>query len=159
MCQQAIDTAIRLDEQKLALQVLALRPSTAGLNVAVKAQERADLKPFATETTLAIAQKIGGNGIDVKQLIESAGLRQVNLEIVKAQYGSGSTQKDVTKVIQTRAGDVALITLEAPGYNQGLGGDPAPGVVKQLTIEYRMNGKPGKAVFAENALILLPMPK
>jgi hypothetical protein len=34
----------------------------------------------------------------------------------------------------------------------------APGVVKQLRIEYRINGKSGEATFAENALILLPIP-
>jgi hypothetical protein len=39
------------------------------------------------------------------------------------------------------------------------GGDPLPGSVKRLKIQYRIKGKVGEASFAENALILLPMPK
>ncbi len=37
-------------------------------------------------------------------------------------------------------------------------GDPLPGVVKQLKIQYRINDKPGEASFAENATIMLPTP-
>ena len=159
MCQNAIDSAIRLDEQQLAIQVLTLRPSAAGLSVAVRAQELPTLKQDATNAVLTIAQKLSEQGVDVKQMISSAGLSQVNLEIVKAEYGSGSTQKDVTKTLQKQADDVPLITLESASYNTSFGGDPTPGVVKRLTIEYRINGKVGKASFAENALILLPLPK
>lgn len=158
MCQNAIDSAVRLDEQQLAIQVLTLRPSAAGLSVAVKAQELPTLKQDATNAVLTMAQKLSEQGVDVKQMISSAGLRQVNLEIVKAEYGSGSTQKDVTKTLQKQADDVPLITLESPSYNTSFGGDPTPGVVKQLTIEYRINGKVSEASFAENALILLPLP-
>jgi hypothetical protein len=28
-----------------------------------------------------------------------------------------------------------------------------------LKVQYRINGKPGEASFAENAVIMLPMPK
>jgi hypothetical protein len=62
-------------------------------------------------------------------------------------------------VIQTHASDVPLITLPSPRYNESFGGDPSPGYVKQLKIQYRINGKPGEASFAENALIFLPLPK
>ena len=159
MCRNAIDNALRSDEQKLALEVLKLRPSTAGLNVALRAQQLPGLKRDATAATLAIAQKLGEQGIDVTQLISSAGLPQVNLEIIKAEYGSGSTFKDVTKVLQKQTDDLALIMLESPNYNTAFSGDPTPGVVKQLKIQYRINGKAGQASFPENALILLPMPK
>lgn len=159
MCRSAIEYALRPDEQKLALQVLKLRPSTAGLNVAVRAQQLPGLKQDATAATLAIAQKLGEKGIDVKPLISSGGLPQVDLEIIKAEYGSGSTFKDVTKVLQMQAEELALITLDSPSYNTSFGGDPTPGVVKQLRIEYRVNGKAGQASFPENSLILLPMPK
>ena len=43
--------------------------------------------------------------------------------------------------------------------NSSFGGDPAPNAVKQLKIQYKINGKAGEATFAENALIVLPMPK
>ncbi len=38
MCRQAIDTASRADEKKLALEVLTLRPSVAGLKLALAAR-------------------------------------------------------------------------------------------------------------------------
>ena len=39
------------------------------------------------------------------------------------------------------------------------GGDAAPGSPKQLKIQYRLNGKAGEATFAENDVIVLPVPK
>ncbi len=159
MCHSAIDAAIRPDEQKLALQVLTLRPSAAGLQVAMQAQRLPNLTSDATKATLAIANELIGQGIEVKDLVTSAGFSQVNLEIIKAEYGSGSTQQDVTKELQKQAADIPLITLSSTSYNDSFGGDPTPGVPKQLRIQYRINGKPGEASFAENALILLPMPK
>lgn len=159
MCQDAIDNAIRPEEQKLALEVLVLRPSTAGLAVAVGSQQLPALKTDATKATLAIAQKLGEQGVDVKQLMSSGGLNQVDLEIIKAQYGAGATQKDVTKELQKHVDGLPLIALSSGSYNAAFGGDPTPGVVKQLKIEYRMNGKTGEVSFPENAMILLPMPE
>ncbi len=159
MCQNAIETAIRPDEQKLALEVLTLRPSAAGLSVAMKSQQVSGLKQDATNAVLTIAQKLGGQGVDVKDLISSAGLAEVDLEIIEAQYGAEETNKDVTKDLRKLAGGIPLITLQSTSYNESFGGDPTPGIAKQLKIKYRMNGKEGEASFAENALILLPMPK
>jgi len=53
---------------------------------------------------------------------------------------------------------VPLIALNAGDYNSSFGGDPAPGVVKRLKIQYRINNKSSEATFAENAMILLPLP-
>ena len=113
----------------------------------------------ATQVALAIAQKVGRRGVDVSQLLSDAGLAKVELEIVKAEYGIGSTQKDVTATIREHSGGLPLITLASPSYNASFGGDPSPGIAKRLTIRYRINGKEGEASFAENALIALPMPK
>ena len=159
MCQNAIDAAIRIDEQKLALEVLTLSPSAAGLAVAAKSQQVSGLKPDATNAVLAIAQKLSGPGVNVKELISSAGLAQVDLEIIEAHYGAGEQHQDVTKDLRKLAGDIPLITLPSSSYNESFGGDPTPGIAKQLKIKYRINGKAGEAVFAENALILLPMPQ
>jgi hypothetical protein len=52
-----------------------------------------------------------------------------------------------------------LITLPSPTYSASFGGDPAPGTAKQLKVQYRINGKAGEASFAENSVIVLPMPK
>jgi hypothetical protein len=49
--------------------------------------------------------------------------------------------------------------LSGRGYNATFGGDPVPGKVKKLTIQYVMDGKQGTASFDENAPILLPQPE
>ncbi|MDP6719426.1 MAG: PBS lyase, partial [Pirellulaceae bacterium] len=159
MCQKALDAARQPAEQKLVLEVLKLHPSTAALKLAINTMQVPKLKDEATQATLVIAQKIGGKGVDVSQLLSGAGLAKVKLEIIKAEYGNGSTQKDVTAVVRKQAGSLPLIALASKSYNTSFGGDPAPGVVKRLRIQYRINGKTGEASFAENALIILPMPK
>ena len=92
-------------------------------------------------------------------MLAAAGLDKVKLEIIKAEYGSGATQKDVTEVVKKQVGDLPLITLVSASYNASFGGDPLPGSTKQLKIKYRINGKAGESTFAEDALIVLPMPK
>jgi len=159
MCQNAFDATSRISEHKLALDVLKIHPSAEGLKLAINAMKVPDLKAHATTTVMAIAKKVGGKGVDVHKLLSDVGMDKVKLEIVKAQYGAGSKQKDVTKVLQERNGGLPLITLKSAAYNSSFGGDPAPGVPKQLEVEYRINGKSGVASFAENSLILLPIPE
>ncbi|HIE95699.1 MAG TPA: PBS lyase [Fuerstia sp.] len=159
MCRNAINATRRPTERKLALDVLTLHPSVDGLKLAVNAMKVPTLKDDATAAALVIAQKVGGKGVDVSALMAAAGLDEVKLEIVKAQYGAGSTQKDVTAVLRKQARNTPVITLVSGSYNTSFGGDPSPGVVKQLSVEYRINGKDGKVSFPENALIILPMPK
>ena len=108
---------------------------------------------------MAIAQKLRGKGVDATQSLSEAGLAKVNLEILGAEYGAGARQKDVTAAVRQHAGDLPLITLPSASYNSSFGGDPLPGVPKRLRIRYRINGEAGEASFAENALIMLPMPK
>ena len=106
---------------------------------------------------LAIAQKL--KGPEVAEILSKGGLGKVKLEIVKAEYGAGATQRDVTETLKKQAADLQLLSLPQPTYNESFGGDPAPNVVKSLKIQYRINGKDAQASFAENALIILPMPK
>ena len=159
MCQNAFDVTRRTAERKLVLDVLKLHPSPAGLQLAVKAMESPELKADATAAALVIAQKVGGSGANAQKLLAGVGLDKVKLEIIQAQYGAGTKQKDVTELLRKHASDLPLIMLRTQSYNTSFDGDPAPGIVKQLTIRYRMNGRPGEASFPENALIILPMPK
>lgn len=160
MCQKALETAKRSNEKKLVLDVLKLHPSTDGLKLVVGLLESPELKTEATQTVLVIAQKVKGKKKDeVNSLLSQAGLERVKLEIVKAEYGAGANQKDVTAILQKHAGDLPLVSLPSSSYNASFGGDPVPGQVKQLKVQYRINGKPGEATFAENALIAFPMPK
>lgn len=159
MCQKALDLARQDAEQKLVLDVARIHPSPETLAIAIKLMKVPSLKDDATQTTLVIAQKLGAKGINVGEQLSNAGFEKVKVEIVKAEYGSGATQKDVTAVLQKQAGDLPLITLMSPSYNANFGGDPTPGSTKQLKIQYKINGKAGEASFAEDALIILPMPK
>jgi HEAT repeat protein len=159
MCQSALDACRQPAEKKLVLEVLKRYPNQQTLALATKLMQVPELKADATQTALAIAQKVGNKVEGVQKLLTDAGLGKVKVEIIKAEYGAGATQKDVTSVLQKQLADVQLIGLPADDYNTAFGGDPVPGTPKQLKIQYRVDGKPGEATFAENALIILPMPK
>ena len=59
--------------------------------------------------------------------------------------------RDVTETVRQQVSGLRLIVLKSSSYNSAFGGDPAPSVVKQLKIEYTIDGKPGEGTFAENA--------
>ncbi|MBS0203601.1 MAG: HEAT repeat domain-containing protein [Planctomycetes bacterium] len=158
MCQNALDIS-KLAEQKLVLDVLKIHPSLESLKLAVKVTQGVpELKDEGTQSVVAIAQKLGTKGPEVAELLSQSGIGRVKLEIIKAEYGSGTIQKDVTAVLQKQASEFQLVTLPKANYNDSFG-DPAPNEVKQLKVQYRMDDKEGSATFAENALIILPMPK
>ncbi len=159
MCRRALEAARRPDEQKLVLAVLERYPNVETLKVAVKATDSPAVKDDARRVALAIFQKAGGSSAEARELLAKLGIDSVKLEITKAEYGAGSKQKDVTDVLRKLAGELPMIMLPSASYNDCLGGDPAPGDKKELRVEYRINGKPGQASFAENALIVLPLPK
>lgn len=159
MCQKAFELSKELPEQKLVLDVCRIQPSVETLKFAIKLMQVPGLKEDATQTTLLIAQKLGAKGVNVREQLSKVGFEKVKVEILKAEYGAGATQKDVTEIVKKQAGDLPLITLTDANYNASFGGDPAPNAVKQLRIKYSINGKLGEATFAENALIVLPMPK
>ena len=158
MCQRALEAAGRADEQKLILAVLERYPTIDNLKIAIKATEVPGLKEDAGRTALVVAQKMKGDPAEAKELLAKIGLEPLKVEIVKAEYGAGATQRDVTAALQKQARGLTVITLTAP-YNDVFGGDPIPGTAKQLKVQYRINGKAGEATFAENAVIELPNPK
>ena len=159
MCRAALDAATRNEEKALVLEVMERYPSIDMLKLAIDAGKTPAMKNDAARVAMAIAQKLGGQSIDVQTLLNQIGQSPVKLEIVKARYGANDKFKDVTDVIRKAAGGLPLIVLPSPQYNTAFGGDPIGGVVKTLIIEYRMDGKPGEATFAENATIMLPVPK
>ena len=158
MCRMALDTATRDAEKKLVLEVLERYPSIDMLALAVEMAKTESLKDEATGVALAIAPKIGGRAQDVRSLLTRLGQKPVQIEIIKAEYGAGSHRRDVTDLLRKHVGGLPLIALPSSSYNTSFGGDPAPGVVKQLTVQYRIDGKAGEAFFAENAPILLAVP-
>jgi HEAT repeat protein len=159
MCQNALDASGRAAEQQLVLTVLERHPSPDALAVAIRARQVPALKEDATRAVLAIIQKLGDKAGDVRELLAKLGLDPMKVEIIKAEYGAGTQQKDVTEVLQRQVRDVPLITLPSPSYSASFGGDPVPGTVKQLKVQYRINGKAGEASFPEDGIVMLPMPK
>lgn len=158
MCSKAFAAADRPEERKLALEVLTLYPSVEGMKVAMALAAESDMKEEARNAALTIASKLIGKNAGSPEVLNLLSLGPVKLEIVKAQYGAGNKQKDVTQVLKKSAKNRPLIVLPSDHYNKAFGGDPVPGTVKELTIQYKMDGKSGTATFAEDAPILLPQP-
>ena len=159
MCQKALAAAKQVASKKKVLDVLRKYPNLENLKLAAKATEDPEIKEEATQITMAIVQKLGSKAAEAREIIAKLGLDKVKLEIIRAEYGAGATQKDVTEVLQKQATDVPLINLPESSYNASFGGDPAPNTPKQLKIKYKLNDKEGEATFAEDAIILLPTPK
>lgn len=78
------------------------------------------------------------------------------IAVQRAYYGpsSGAGGADVTARV---AGMVASGQYAIPATNS-IFGDPTPDVVKQLTVEYTLNGKPMKQTVAENDTLELAQP-
>ena len=158
MCRTSMAIAKRDAEKKLVLEVLERYPSLEGLQLASEAAKTASLKADASKTVLVVAQKISGNSPQIQQILTKLGQEQVKVKILKAEYGAGEKVKDVTDLVRKSVYGLPLLILKGSNYNEAFGGDPAPGVPKELKIAYRLNGKEGKATFAENTTILLPNP-
>jgi HEAT repeat protein len=165
MAQNALDVSTRTNDLKDALVILERYPSMDTLPVAIKAIQLNAIKEDATLTAMFVAQKIAQKDATQKdpaqKLLIQAGIQPIKVEIVKAEYGAADKQRDVTAILQKQAGDYPVVVLISPtnSYNKEFGGDPAPNSEKKLKVQYKINGKTGEATFAENATILLPMPK
>ncbi len=158
MCRSALKVTERDEERQLVLDVIERFPSIDTFRLAVELSKIPSLKDRAAAVSMVVAQKIGGSA-DVAKLLAQLGHEPVKIEIVKAEYGAGSNWKDVTQTLRSHVRNLPLIVLSSSTFNSAFGGDPAPGIVKQLKVQYRMEGKAGEAAFAENATIMLPMPK
>ncbi|GAB6166080.1 hypothetical protein JCM19992_20800 [Thermostilla marina] len=157
MCRAALAAATRKDEVLLVFDAAQRYPSLDMLRLVVHVAKNADVRKEATAAAMQIAQQLPA-AAEVTELLQEVGYEPVKLEILEARYGAEGKEKDVTAVVQKAAKDMPLIVLPSASYNQAFGGDPVPGVVKELRIRYRMNGREGEATFRENATILLPIP-
>jgi hypothetical protein len=159
MCRAALQAAQRTAEKKLILEVIGRYPNVAMLALALEAARTPELKNEALAVAMIIADKAGRRSPELEKILKETGQGTVKIEIVKAEYGAGASVKDVTTILRKHVHDFPVIILPSPSYNATFGGDPAPGVVKQLKVQYRMAGKPGEISLSENATIALPMPK
>lgn len=159
MCRAALEAAERDAEKKLVLEAMQRYPSIDMLRLAVDVAKVPSMKNDAAGISLLIAQKIGGQSVDVQKLLAQVGHDPVKVEIIKAEYGAGKKFNDVTETLRRCVRDFPLIVLPSSSYNSSFGGDPVPSTVKQLKVRYRIDGKPGETSFPENATIMLPIPK
>jgi HEAT repeat protein len=159
MCRAALETAQRSAEKKLVLEVMGRYPSPGMLPLALEATKIKDLKNQALAVAMLVAGKTGARSVELQKLLAEGGRGMAKIEIVKAEYGAGTNVKDVTTILRKHVHDFPIIVLPSPSYNGTFGGDPAPGKVKQLKVQYRMDGKAGEVSFQENASIELPKPK
>ena len=158
MCRTALEIADRDTDKRLVLEVLLRYPSEEMQTIALEAAKVPALKDEALLVVMGMASK-GINRAELGKALAQAGHTPVELEIIKAEYGAGTKTKDVTAILRKYAKSFRIIFLPSASYNASLGGDPAQGIVKQLKIKYRIDGKEGEVSLNENATIVLPMPK
>ena len=72
MCRTAMQTARRVEEKKLALDVLQIHPSIPGLKLAIAAKDDPQVKDHAAAATRVIAQKLRKKGVDVSALMQDS---------------------------------------------------------------------------------------
>jgi HEAT repeat protein len=159
MCRGALQAATRDAERVLVLEVLEQNPSLDALRLAVEVGKSPTLKNQAVAASLAIAQKLGQRTAEIESLLAELGMRSMKIEILQAEYGAGSNVRDVTDSLKEHVRDLPWVVLPSPSYNANFGGDPAPGVVKQLKIRYRLDNQSGEVSLPENSPIILPIPE
>jgi len=93
--------------------------------------------------------------VEAKSTTGHAGVTSSKIEVGHAEYAAvdGSTSVDVTEKIATMAKSGHLDVMV---NNDAMGGDPAPFHVKELRIDYTLNGEPGHTVVHENDKLTLP---
>jgi len=158
ICLTGLALADRDEERKLVLEIVERWPSYEMMRVAAQvARQSPALRQDAVKLLAATAQQVAGGPEGARELLKAMSDAPVKIEIVNATYGAADQRKDVTAALKKYVADIPLLPL--PGkYNEAFGGDPAPGVPKDLVVEYSFDGKAGKATFAENAPIVLPKP-
>ena len=80
---------------------------------------------------------------------------QNGLQITRAQYGADYRFADVTSRLNSQLQGGNSLSLRIT--NDSMGGDPAPGERKVLTVFYIYNGRPGRAFANESDVLILPV--
>jgi HEAT repeat protein len=158
MCRKALAAADRDDERRLVMQVLDRVSNADALELMLTIAKSPTLATEAKNMALGMAGGIQGDAQRVQALMKAAGMEVAEVEIVKATYGAGDKTVDVTETVRKHAGSFGAVQLPSSSYNAVFGGDPAPGVVKQLVVQYKYGDASAEAKFAENAPIVLKKP-
>ena len=95
---------------------------------------------------------VAGDAQDVTTNAVPPADTSARLVIVNAVYGNLSDPAATTNVTATVAALVKDDTLDFHPNNDVFGGDPAPGIPKQLKVDYTIDGVPGSTTALEGAL-------
>jgi hypothetical protein len=88
------------------------------------------------------------------RVVRAQGARPKNLEIIHANYGAHGTFQDVTTRVRSLVTDNSLtfsVTNDVLGA-----GDPKPGSLKELIIQYRYGDQEHSKTFTEGSSATLP---
>jgi len=159
MCRTALQTAHHDEDKRLVLEVLLRYPSDEMRAIALEAAKVPALTDEALVVLTGMAHSQGVDRAELGKALAQAGHKPVKLEIIKAEFGAGTQTNDVTAILRRHAKNYRVIFLPGATYNESFGGDPAPGISKQLKIRYRIDGKDVEVSLNENAIVVLPMPR
>ena len=109
MCAEALRVAQRKAEQELAWTALERYPGVETLKIAVQAGKDAKYQSRSRRAVLAIARKLDGKSPEVAGLLSQAGIEPVTVEILKAQYGAGDKQRDVTDILRKQVRNLPFL--------------------------------------------------
>jgi Protein of unknown function (DUF4197)/Peptidase family M48/DnaJ-like protein C11, C-terminal len=90
---------------------------------------------------------------DYLRLPDHTATYQSSLQILRAEYGAGSRSSDVTARLNSQIQDDQL---SLPVTNDTMGGDPAQGHAKTLTVRYSYKGAAGQVAVNEGDYLRLP---
>ncbi|MFC2043193.1 DNAJC11 domain-containing protein [Chloroflexota bacterium] len=77
------------------------------------------------------------------------------LIIISAKYGANNGWMDIAPLLKTK---IHYGKLQIRAKNSELGGDPTPGVFKQLEVTYSFNGEINTLAVSETEMLTLPPP-
>ncbi len=167
MCQKALATATQPAEQKLVLEILAQKRyrSLETLRLAAKlTRDLPKLNKEATQTTLTIAREMGdekhsATADEARDILAHAEARQGEARNRESRVRRGKQRKrcheDAAKARRRHPVHFAAVTQLHRRVRRRSG----PGTAKKLKIQYKIDGKSGDETFADNAIVILPMPK
>ena len=95
----------------------------------------------------------GGGGGVYPQPPPNPGGGYGNLQIVRAYWGLNNRTTDVSQLLR---GQIQNGSLVIQANNRNMGGDPAPGADKVLTVIYRVNGREQTSTVKEGTTLRIP---
>jgi hypothetical protein len=155
--QRSVDVTERLRELAKADRRFRLGNDSFGVDPARGEVKALRISARRRNEAVRVFEYLEGSWVDGAQFSGWSGgawgPQRPRLEILRASYGAGRQRSDVTARLQSLLADGRL-TLRVD--NNTMGGDPARGEVKRLSLRYRLNGQDQRIELAEGEQLSLP---